>query len=193
MRLAEKLTLTIINQSDDIAYCAQYAEPGYATDKGLFLANWNGQERLADILEKLGYGVEWLDEWTTCGGCGGALRTQPTSYHWQQSFVWVDNEPLCVACARRDFQCVLEAYENAPQASLPPGLAPDLAEAGYTCLVDGLENGVHPGQTDKPDAILPLYEADYDSLIFVTDNMSQFYETFSLWGKKTPKDTGETV
>jgi len=75
-------------------------EPGY-DDKPVVLGNWNSETRwdgekritvnnvmprIAKLLEKLGYEVEWEDEWTTCEDCGKATRSQPDSYSWQPSY-----------------------------------------------------------------------------------------------------------
>ena len=68
--------------------------------KGVLAANWNKFPRgLDSLLERLGFAVEWSDEWTTCDSCNKALRTQPDSYCWEPAFRETsDGETLCRAC-----------------------------------------------------------------------------------------------
>jgi hypothetical protein len=37
-------------------------------------------ERLGKVLGRLGFDLEWSDEWTDCGACGRLVRTQANSY-----------------------------------------------------------------------------------------------------------------
>ena len=89
-----------------------YVEPGYsAPERGVLFANWNPKDfspeipsfcsRLAGAIEKSGldYELEWCDEWTMCGDCGKAVRTQPDSHGWTPSFKILDGcELVCVDC-----------------------------------------------------------------------------------------------
>src|SRR5262249_11080147 len=100
-------------------WAAEYAEPGYdQPEKGILFANWNYFPRGVDsILERYGYQIEWSDEWSTCGDCGKAFRTQPDSYGWQPSYFWAsDCEMLCKDCI--DMESYLESLEDKPRKAL---------------------------------------------------------------------------
>jgi hypothetical protein len=85
---------------DNLGYAPVYAEPGYTQPRaGVLMADWNVfPSDIADVLEDLGYAVEWSDEWITCEDCGGAVRTQPDSYSWTPAYQIVDGAVLCRAC-----------------------------------------------------------------------------------------------
>jgi hypothetical protein len=90
------------SQIDSITICEAYAEPGYSEPQSGIIAfgNWNTVSKwnerrhefdtidkepaiVSEKLDSLGVSLEWSDEWTTCEGCGKAVRTTPESYSWQ--------------------------------------------------------------------------------------------------------------
>lgn len=72
-------------EADHLRYASAYAEPGYDQPRrGILFANWNVFPRaLTDMLERLGYAIEWSDEWEICDDCDRAYRSQPDSHDWQ--------------------------------------------------------------------------------------------------------------
>lgn len=88
---------------ENIGFAPDYAEPGYdSPDKAVLFANWNCLPRNLDtILERLGYAVEWSDEWMTCEDCGRAVRTSPDGYDWTPFYkIENDCEVLCLDCLK---------------------------------------------------------------------------------------------
>lgn len=74
---------------DNLGYAPHYSEPGYdQPERGVLTANWNVFPRDIDkVLERAGFAVEWSDEWTTCDECSGLVRTSPSGYWWETSYV----------------------------------------------------------------------------------------------------------
>lgn len=77
-----------------------YAEPGYEQPRrGILFSNWNRfPSEVVDLLERMGYAVEWSDEWTTCEICDKAMRTQPDSHSWRPQFDPNADTILCTEC-----------------------------------------------------------------------------------------------
>lgn len=88
------------SEIENMGFAPKYAEPGYDDPiKGILFADWNVFARGVDrILERAGYAIEWSDEWTTCGDCGNAVRTQPDSWIWKPSYVISENGIYCKEC-----------------------------------------------------------------------------------------------
>ena len=172
------------NEIENLGWAREYAELGYSDpEKGILFANWNKFCREAtDLLESAGYEIEWSDEWTTCGECGKAMRTNPDSYGWQPSYFLVnDCEMLCIDCL--DVEEYLESLEDNPRQALNDHISP--ADYGYIKLEGEFENGLHPGQNDNPKNIYErLHAAGHKRLLFNIDEVSQFYITFSIWEKQ---------
>ena len=173
---------------ENMNWAHEYAEPGYSQpEKGILFSNWNYFCReVTDILERYGYEIEWEDEWSTCGECGKAVRTNPDCYSWQPSyFIINDCELLCVDCT--DKEEYLESIENNPRTALNDHIDP--ADYGYIKLEGDFESGWHPGQTDSPKTIYKrLHDLGHKRLLFNIDESSQFYITFSVWEKKIDQE-----
>src|SRR5688572_13582179 len=86
---------------------SEYAD-GRDAGKGILAANWNhfprlnagswprtpesetAQEynwsrkgrRFGDILERMGYQLEWSDQVSRCDDCGGCIQTEPDCHGW---------------------------------------------------------------------------------------------------------------
>lgn len=177
---------------EEINFAAEYGEPGYTNpEKGILFGNWNYFSReVADLLAKVGYELEWEDEWTTCGNCGKALRTQADSHGWQPSYFEQDCSIYCVECV--DVEEFLAGKEDDPRTALNDHIDP--SQYGYTKLEGDFESGLHAGMNDDPNKIYDrLKTAGHKRLLFMIDEVSQFYMTFSVW-KKQPYDwaTGQT-
>jgi hypothetical protein len=167
---------------ENLGYAHEYAEPGYQQPrKGILFANWNEFSRRAtDLLERAGFEIEWEDEWTTCGGCGKALRTSPDSYSWQPSYFEFQGEITCLECT--DIPAYLETLENNPRRAVNDHIDP--ADYGYVKLEGNFENGLHEGMNDDPREIFKrLQAAGHKHLLFNIDSVNQFYITFEVYSK----------
>ena len=173
---------------ENVQYAAEYAEPGYSDPKsGILFADWNScSRRVQDLLESAGYSLEWGEEWTTCGGCGKALRTSPDSYSWLPSYVADCGFLLCNDCV--DPESYLESLEDSPRKAITIDSI-DPTDFGYILLDDSFENGFHPGQNDDPVKISKdLHAEGYKHLIFKIDGKGQFDISFSVWHKPASSD-----
>lgn len=167
---------------ENLGWAPGYAEPGYRDPKkAVLFFNWNEVgRRTSDLLEQYGYECEWEDEWTTCSGCGKALRTSPDSYSWQPSYFEMDGELTCIECT--DIEAYLETLEDNPRRAVNDHINP--ADYGYVKLEGDFENGWHPGQNDDPREIFKrLRAAGHKRLLFNVDSVSQFYITFEVYKK----------
>lgn len=186
----------ITDSFDSIQWAHAYAERGYDDPKaGILFGNWNHvSQRVQDILERMGYSLEWEDEWTTCGECGKAVRTSADSYGWQPSYVYYpsDCDITCIECLNGDAENYLETLENHPRRALNVQFSIDPAQCGYTLVRDGFENGFHPHQNDDPKAIYKdLREQGYDRVLFEIDGVGQFDISFRVWAKVIPDSARE--
>jgi uncharacterized protein with PIN domain len=87
---------------ENITHAPKYADRNEET-KGIFFANWNKlPSKTSDLLEKLGYSVEWSDEWTTCADCQGALRTVEDSFIWIPYFKEIEGDTVCLDCCPKE-------------------------------------------------------------------------------------------
>jgi hypothetical protein len=164
-------------------YAQDYGEPGYdQPDKGIIFADWNYFPRdIGDILGRAGWSIEWSDQWTTCSGCGKALRSQADRYDWQPSYITTsDCDYHCLECLTTDD---IEALEDNPRTAVNLSSI-DLKEHGYREIQCGYESGWHTGMSDDPVKIYnELVEHGHERLLFVIDESSQFYITFCVWEK----------
>jgi hypothetical protein len=177
---------------DNLQYAQDYAEPGYQTPKkGILFANWNIFPRgLDDVLGRYGYDIQWEDEWSTCGGCGKAVRSQPDSYHWQPSYAILHEcELYCVECLQDDPEEHLRGLEDKPDtcntlASINP------EDYGYIkANAHAYETGFHPGQDDKPRKVYDaLVSAGHRRILFSIDEQSQFYTKWSAYYQDDPTE-----
>ncbi len=188
-------------QGFDIQTTDGCVEPGY-DDKPVVLGDWNdirtykpgGNEvisrnttpaRLAALFEKLGYSVEWNDEWVTCESCQKAVRCRENSYSWRPYF-WCDPvhcEIHCGNCIKDDPTEYLEFlsgnFEQCMQLDI------DLTEYGYELHSDDYENGLCLGQLDNPKKIsFQLRMGGITDYIFKLDGKGQFGINFSVWVKR---------
>lgn len=176
-----------------ITWTGHYSEPGYSTDKRLIVfGNWNPENftpeqkrvdvmlRLAKALERYAE-LEWEDEWTTCGDCGGAIRTQPDSFGWQQSYWEDDSGAQCAECAQKHPSALLHWLEGNHRRALTFDKV-DLSAHGFTQLQSGFEHGFHSGQDASPELIAKeLRKVQIERFIFKLDSTGQFDFNFSVW------------
>lgn len=173
--------------------CQEYGEPGYNENpaKAILFANWNDIPcSTLDWLEHHGYALEWSDEWTVnWDGDRKAYRTSPDSYGWRSSLVYLDNGKMLAkneitpnSTALDDYIAyLLDSHKHIDQFDV------DWTQHGFTHMSEegAFESGWHPGQTDNPKEILAKAKAEKPTweFIFSLDKKSQFYITFSLWGR----------
>ena len=144
-------------------------EPGYP-DNMVIAANWNEEhlKGLSNWIERReDVELEWSDEWTGCGDCGKAVRTQPDSYQWEPYYVVLNEcELVCLDCISTED--VIEEYQNKTKKAVPSHLLDRVEKAGFHCLEEDeiwkgacktYESGWHPGQNDTPESCLKeIYE-----------------------------------
>ena len=187
-------------QGLDIQTIEGCVEPDYP-DKPLVLADWNDiktykpgtrevisrnttPSRLAVLFEKLGYEVEWDDEWTTCGSCQKAVRCQPNSYSWTQYFYQDDCEIYCFGCVADDPEEYIEYLNSNPKTCCMLD-ALNLTKYGYELHSKDYENGWHSGQNADPVEIAAqLGKEGIADFIFKLDGKGQFGINFSVWVKR---------
>jgi hypothetical protein len=104
------------NRLENVQWYPGYCEPNEPEPgNGIVLSNWNnvdeydkeagkrfvlddGMKYASKLFEKLGYCVEWEDEWSSCSDCGNIVRTSPDSYAWKPYFEIGDGELVCRNC-----------------------------------------------------------------------------------------------
>ncbi len=179
----EQLAKRRANELENMQWAAGYAEPGY-TNPGrcILFANWNCFSRkVVDLLEQVGYAIEWSDEWTQCGQCGKAVRTSGDCYQWTPYYVIEEGEHTCLDCI--DWESYLKSIEDNPHTACLPQCNP--ADYGYELLSDRNETGFHPGMNDDPVKMFKELEAQGKTgIVFRIDEQSQFYTTWQVWIKK---------
>lgn len=185
-----------------------YAERGYTkeADGPIVLGDWNnktvydpetqehtvvddGPERLADVLARCGYTLEWLDEWYVCVDCNKLFRGVGDSYQWvMYGYLFVEGcEPVCGECVERDPQPYIDEIADDPHRCNTILGENAFLELGYEQYNGRYENGWHPGQDDNPQGIVADLPETVESYVFdVVNNgggASQFYTMFTLWVK----------
>lgn len=187
----------------DLDWSPEYKEPGYSDPpkgKRIYFSDWNDDSHwiesekkfshspnlrflMGNLLGKMGHELEWSDEWATCTGCCGAVRTKADSYGWQPSYVMGDGELLCLECFNSNKgaqECLIEEMMNNPDRAINMEDPPDLSKWHWVKLNQRFENGWHPGQADNPHKILALLEDEFD-VVFVIDEVGQFDINFDCW------------
>lgn len=147
--------------------------------------------RLFDALESIpGVECQWLDEWTSCSDCYRAMRTQSDSYHWKLYGSFSEDGYVCADCMKENSEYYLEEYDRNPDTAVSWLTSADMVRLGYTEISEG-QNGWHEGMDDNPKAMLATASKFYDAdakFIFLLDEASQFYISFSLWVKESDEN-----
>lgn len=180
------------SQLEAIQYANGYSEPGYDQPKhGVLLGNWNYfSPKATDLLEKMGYAIEWEDEWETCDSCYKCFRISPDCYFWQPSGYVGSNGSYCYECNPLDEEILEDEYENRPTRAVNLRGA-DLTKFGYRQIQDGFEAGLREGSYDDPKKIYEKLRAEgHKRLVFVIDGVDQFDTSFSVW-EKVPDEEEE--
>ena len=123
----------------------------------------NMREVFVEILTGLGYdGESWndheywgfSDEYTTCSECGDVICTSPSSHQWIPDFWLNDDGYTCGNCVRSDWaeDYIEDLIDNRQDTARGCHLV-NPTDHGFTLVLEGLENGMHPGQADNPIAL----------------------------------------
>ena len=182
------------NNNSNIRDAWEFAEIGYKKenpDLPILFGNWNADysgdktvptrmSRIRDIAEKLGYTVEYEDEWATCSECNRAVRTSQNSYGWRPYYSVVRGELLCADCIKKDPEDYLEELEQNHRNAVTFDL--DLEKHGYKQVNGLFDHGFHSGMDADPKVILnSLEKLGIRRVIFNLDGTGQFHLTFSVW------------
>ena len=175
----------------------KYGEPGYNTDKGVLICDWNDVPKaLGERLEAQGYATEYDDEWyvSSESSPAKAWRTQPDGHGWESSLLMFDGGYLTRDDAESDPNSWIEQCSNEPGRPLPSWFDESaLEEQGFKAQDGENETGFHPGQTDDPHAIgKALQAAGHDYVLQVT-NRGQFDVRWRVWVKKPDVDDSNTT
>ena len=175
----------LFDNGDIADVASDYSEPGYRKDgdKDIVFANWNPKhmERLAGILERRGYTIEWSDEWATCSHCYNAIRTQADSYSWQMfgAFLEDDGEFVCGECLCENPEWIIDDIMNDPRKALRD-FGIDLEAAGWSKCDAEFESGWY-GREDDPEAIVREVVPDGHDYLFALGRVGQFSVEFTCW------------
>lgn len=135
-------------------------------------------KRLGDALERIGVELAWGDCTTTCDDCYKLLNTEPTHYGWQPHYAQVNDDTICQSCL--DAEEYLEDLEGGERCNRVASIHPEDHE--YFPLAENLQRGFHSGMDADPTKIAKLLKGKgVERFLFNTDDVSQFYSTFSLW------------
>jgi hypothetical protein len=165
-----------------------YCEPGYSLPEGrngVAFGDWNDKRyRLANILDRMGYEVEWLDEWATCAHCNGAFRTQPNCYSWQMFGALLEDscEFVCGDCLTANPDWLTDEVRNDPRRAVTiHGFGDALTDAGWHMIPgDAWRNGWYGREDDPTDVVRSHVPVGHD-YVFVVDSVGQFEVAFRLW------------
>lgn len=96
-----QLERTAQSEVENMGYAESYC--GYSAEnqpkRGVLFANWNNlPTRTPDLLEKLGYAIEWNDTVSTCDGCNNVIHTEPSHAFDRPRYSVFDGEILCIDC-----------------------------------------------------------------------------------------------
>ncbi len=194
----------------ELDWYAAYADPREDSGKGVLTANWNhfprstasdshrsdeGKQaqdfnwnrgrKFQDILERMGYKLEWSDQTCRCDECGNVC-VESDGHDCNQ--YWDDeNGTTCAECTRTRLTSeYLEWLEGSSRRALGiHGIK--LSDHGYMEVKCGYENGFHPGQNDDPRKIkAELKRRGYGGIVFEISDLGQFHVGFCVWVRETP-------
>lgn len=200
LQIAADITKNAIAQSriEEIElHTRGYAEPGYAGEL-VATGNWNEittynkktnkfttvdsmPKRVCECLEKVGFEIEWSDEWTTCIECGRLVRVVADSYSWMRAFVDDENgDTICHECVQESAADYLQQFENNPRRAWTLHSV-DPTEHGYVSVCKEFEHGAYGGQSDDPNKIAANLRAmGVTRFIFAITDVGQFDMRFNV-------------
>lgn len=157
------------------------------------------------MLEARGVEFVFYDEWTTIDtqqetppGSGNwphvtlAYRTVEDSYHWQSSIIWSDEDGEWLS-PHDSLDTWLGWAVNDPRRCLPSIVwsPADLIGAGFEQHNGQFQNGFFEHMNDDPKRIYAAMRSDYGDkaeIVFLLDEHSQFYISFSSWYRLPESD-----
>lgn len=135
-----------------------------------------------DVLFQYSYGFD--DEYTQCSNCCQIIRTSPDSYSWQPDYLQTECEILCQDCYT--IEDVIQININNPNTAINSTDfdSSELINAGFELInKDSYQNGLHEGMNDNPKEIYNQLQNQYNDIIFVISEQSQFYIEFDVYGR----------
>ena len=162
------------------------------SDRTRFAAGLKVGMKLSDV----GIEANWSDQYSICDECGEAIRTEPDSYSWLPSYLFVGECGfVCLECIEADFEAYKEEFINRETNGarfFSPGDHGFIEVRPYD---DGREQygsfecGFHPGQADNPGGQLNvLNEAGFDVVFDLSKG--QFDTKWAIWVRPVD-DQGE--
>lgn len=141
--------------------------------------------RFEKRLERLGYSLEWSDEWYVDSGRSPckAYRTSPDSHGWESQVRACDGYMLT---PDDDADEWIEDALNEEDRPLPSWFDDsELERHGFAVVpVDDQQVGFHPGQNDYPHKFVPaLIRKGFDVVLQITDR-GQFDTRYRVWTRK---------
>lgn len=172
-------------ESGEIRFPEGYAEPGYTAEECegaplIAIGDWNRSKRLAKTLERMGFELEWSDEWSECSGCYKVFRTQGDCYTWKPSYAWVYGEPYCHECLMEDPAAYLEGLQDNPDTCCVLDISPE--DHGYKKVgAEEYESGWYGREADPHEIFKALSKEGHRGIVFVLERNEQFRSTFTAW------------
>ena len=158
---------------------SQYEEKDFYIIEG-----WESQ-KIIDLLDNLNIAYGFSDEYTTCNDCSNVIRTSPDCYQWQADFYLGDGFICCNECFNDNNEVqenYIEELVNNPKKANQLLSKEQLTNLGYTKLnKDQYQSGLHTSMDDSPQDIFDSLKNTYDNIIFMIDNVSQFYIEFDVY------------
>lgn len=147
-------------------------------DSEAYKALHRRDNRLCDIIEKMGWDINWSDQISSCGGCCQAVS--------QEDLTVQDSDVFCPNCIKEDLDAYIQERTNNPKQAVRSDLCreEDLIIRGFAQLEEQLENGLHAGQSARPEKFFEKHKNNYSTLVFLVErDYNPYTVTFSLWGK----------
>jgi len=188
---------SIPSRLDEIRLYTDYAEPGYPNGP-VALGNWNDMlnydekadgprdprllpNKVGQLLEQLGFDLDWSDQYTECCECCLPVRTQADCYSWTQSYLLLnDCEPVCFDCLT-DSMIVeyLAEIEGGCNSAIPPGFDPE--DFSYHRLNLDFQDGWYGTNHDPRKIGQALENLGFNRFLFKIDGVGQFSCDFSVY------------
>jgi hypothetical protein len=170
----------------------------WTTEGNLLECDYNFSDRTAMAcgllpgMELADVGVEegWSDQWTTCGVCGRAVRTEADCYSWTASY-YSDEETgdvTCHECIQDDPESYLQhAVNKLRNANLVDPEAHGFIHVTRDSHGGSWEHGLHEHMADSPEGHLKvLNDGGFDVLFKVSS--SQFYVSWTIYVRPMDPD-----
>ena len=210
----QQLCLSLMQKAEEaagswVSTATHYSEPGYEAESTILFANWNSEGKwnqetreyettsnlmplLCELAEKVGFAIEWSDEWSMCDDCQGAFRISGDSYSWTMyGYVTEDGDAVCGNCIIEDPDDYFAAIAGDHRKAITI-YGVDPTQHGYARVNDEdnkFEHGMFGGQDASPEAIaITLKSAGIEDFLFSIDSTGQFDLRFSVFA---PEDVIE--